>query len=53
MQWFVQTPEHSFKNTLGHSMLVDVFAPGAYHSEYTRFHAVESRFFHEAKWDQR
>ncbi len=39
MEWFVQTPEYSFKNTLSHSILVVVFSLGAYLSEYTLFHA--------------
>ncbi len=26
MEWFVQTPEHSFKTTLGHSTLLVVFS---------------------------
>ncbi len=25
MQWFVQTPEHSFQNTFSHSIMVVVF----------------------------
>ncbi len=39
MQWFVQTPEYSFKNTLWHSILVDVFSLGSRYSEYIPFHA--------------
>ena len=34
MQWFVQTPEYSFKNTLSHSILLDVFSLGFRHPEY-------------------
>ena len=39
MEWFVQTPEYSFKNTLRQSILVDVFSLKSYRSEYTPFHA--------------
>jgi hypothetical protein len=34
MEWFVQTPQYSFKNTLGHSTVLVVFSPGGYHPEY-------------------
>jgi hypothetical protein len=34
MEWFVQTPEYSFKDTLGHSTVLVVFSPGGYHPEY-------------------
>jgi hypothetical protein len=39
MQWFVQTPEHSFKHTLRHSILVHVFSLESCRCEYTPFHA--------------
>jgi hypothetical protein len=39
MEWFVQTPEDSFKGTFFHSILLVVFSPGACLSKYTLFHS--------------
>jgi hypothetical protein len=39
MEWFVQTPEYSFKNTLLHSILLVVFSLERCRFEYTLFHA--------------
>ena len=38
MEWFAQTPQNSFKNTLGHSTLLVVFSLEHCHFEYTLFH---------------
>ncbi len=35
MEWFVQTPEHSFKSTFFDRIPLVVFSPGACLSEYT------------------
>ncbi|EFH82950.1 hypothetical protein Krac_6263 [Ktedonobacter racemifer DSM 44963] len=39
MEWFAQTPQYSFLNTLGHSILLVVFSLGGCCFEYTPFHA--------------
>ncbi len=39
MQWFVQTPQYSFKGTFSHRRLVVVFLWDLATREYTRFHA--------------
>jgi hypothetical protein len=38
MEWFVQTPEYIFGDTLFHSRLLAVFSPESCFSEYTLFH---------------
>jgi hypothetical protein len=38
MEWFVQTPQYSFKNTFWHSILLVVFSLGRCHFYSTRFH---------------